>query len=47
MIPNEGKEGRLCLAVKKPSSLLRRITLKHHGDFHCLNCLLSFATKKP
>ena len=30
---------------KKLSRLLRRITFKHHGDFHCLNCLHSFATE--
>ena len=35
MIPNEGKEGqRHYLTVKKLSTLLRRITLKHHGDFY-------------
>ena len=28
------------------ASLLRGITSKHHGDFYCLNCLHSFATKK-
>ena len=30
---------------KKLSALLRRITSKHYGDFYCLNCLRSFATK--
>ena len=33
------------LAVKKLSALLRGITSKHQGDFYCLNCLHSFATK--
>ena len=31
---------------KKLSTLLRGITSKHNGDFYCLNCLHSFATKK-
>ena len=26
------------LAVKKLPTLLRGITLKHNGDFYCLNC---------
>ena len=30
---------------KKLSALLRGITPKYHGDFYCLNCLHSFATK--
>ena len=34
------------LAVKKLSALLRGITSQHHGDFYCLNCFHSFATKK-
>ena len=34
------------VAVKKLSTLLRGIDSKHHGDFYCLNCLYSFATKK-
>ena len=33
------------LAVKKLSALLRGIASKHHGDFYCLNCFHSFATK--
>ena len=33
------------LAAKKLSALLRGITSKLHGDFYCLNCLHSFATK--
>ena len=32
------------LTVKKLSALLRGIA-KHQGDFYCLNCLHSFATK--
>ena len=52
MIANEEKEGREAkfegrwyyLAVKKLSTLLRRITSKHHGNFYCLNCLHSFKT---
>ena len=32
---------------KKTISIIKRgITSKHHGDFYCLNCLLSFATEK-
>ena len=27
------------------STLLRRITSKHHGYFYCLNCLHSFRTE--
>ena len=35
MIPNEEKEGqRHYLTVKKLPTLLRGITLKHHGDFY-------------
>ena len=34
------------LAVKKLSTLLKRITSKYNGDCYCLNCLLSFITKK-
>ena len=45
MIPNEEKGGWYYLAVKKLSILLRGITSKHHGDFHCLNCLHSFGTE--
>ena len=26
--------------------LLKGITFKHHGDFHCLNCVDCFATEK-
>ena len=32
-------EGWHYLAVKKLYALLREITLKHDGYFHCLNCL--------
>ena len=38
-------EGRHYLAVKKLSALLRAITPKHHHDFHCINCLHSFAAE--
>ena len=30
---------------KKLSAFLRGIISKHHGDFYCLNCLHSSATK--
>ena len=43
MIPNV--EGWHYLAVKKLSALLREITLKHQGDFFCLNCFHSFTIK--
>ena len=43
MIPNV--EGWHYLAVKKLSALLRGITLKHQGDFFCLNCFHSFTIK--
>ena len=43
MTPN--REKWHYLAVKKLSALLRRITYKHYGDFHCLNCVHSFRTK--
>ena len=49
MIPNKEKEGWHYLAVKKLSTLLRGITLKHHGkhhgDLYCLNWLHSFKHK--
>ena len=35
-------EGRHYNAAKRLSELLRAITLKHRGDFYCLNCLHSF-----
>ena len=34
------------LVVKKLSALLTEIMSKHYSDFHCLNCLYSFRTKK-
>ena len=43
MIPNRKRYDYF--AVKKLSALLRGITSKHHGDFHCLNCLHFFATE--
>ena len=42
IIPNKEKEGWQYLAIKKLSTLLRRITLKHQGDFYCFNCLHCF-----
>ena len=33
------------MVVQKISALFRRTTLKHDGDFYCLNCLYSFRTK--
>ena len=43
MITN--REGWHYCAVKKLSTLLRRINSKHVGDFHCLIRLLLFRTK--
>ena len=34
------------LAVKDLSALLRGISSKHDGDFHCLNCFHSYSTGK-
>ena len=34
------------LPEKKLSTLLKGITLKHNGDFYCLNCCNSYSTKK-
>ena len=31
---------------KKLSALLKGLSSKHDGDFYCLNCPLSFRTKK-
>ena len=46
MVPNKEKEGLWhYLVVKKLSTLVREITLKHHGAFYCLNCLHSFRAK--
>ena len=42
MFPNEEKEGWHYFSVKKLSTLFRAITLKHHCDFYCMNCLHSF-----
>ena len=45
IVPN----GEECLhiAVKKlPTYIITRNNSKHQGDFYCLNCLRSFATKK-
>ena len=44
MIPNKEKEECHYLAVKKHSTLLRRITSKHHGDFCSLNSFHSSVT---
>ena len=43
MIPN-GK-GWHYLATKKLFTLLRGITSRNNGDFHCLTCLHLFKTK--
>ena len=32
-------------AIKKLSTLLRKVTSKYHDDFYCLNCFHSFATE--
>ena len=45
MISSKRKEGWHYLAVKILSTLLRKITSKHHGDFYCLNSLHSFRTE--
>lgn len=45
MIPNEEKMFGI-KSLKSLSALLRGKTLKHHGDFYCLNCPCPFATKK-
>ena len=36
-----------CKGINYPSKkyILKRITLRHHDDFYCLNCLHSFATE--
>ena len=34
------------LALKRLSALLTGVTSKHHGNFHCLNCLHSFTTEE-
>ena len=45
MTPNEEKEGWHYFAVKKLPTLLRGITLKHHGNFYCLHCFHSLRTE--
>ena len=45
IIPNEEKERRHYLAVKKLAGLLHGITSKQKGDFYCLNCLHSLRTE--
>ena len=42
MISKKEKEGWHYLVVKKLSTLLRVLTLKHHGDFYYLNCIHFF-----
>ena len=44
MVPNV--KGWNYLVVNKSSTLLKRITSKHVGDFNCLDCLYLFRTKK-
>ena len=44
---NYSKRRRMELyCSKKLSALLRGLSSKHDGDFYCLNCPLSFRTKK-
>ena len=43
MIPNG--EGWHYLALKKTISIIKRKTVKRHGDFYCLHCLYSFAAE--
>ena len=43
MIPNG--DGWSYIALKKLPALLRGITSKNKGDFHCLNCLYLFRIK--
>ena len=43
---DDSKWRRIALSYSKElSPLLRGITSKHHGNFYCMNCLYSFATK--
>ena len=44
MIP-DGKKWHY-LTVKNLSTWLKGITSSHKGDFHCLNCFLSYRTEK-
>ena len=45
IIPNKEKKRWHYLEVKELSTLQRGITLKHHDDSYCLNCLHSFRTE--
>ena len=46
LLMTSNKEWWHCIAVKKKlPALLRRITLKHNGDYYCLNYLHSFRKK--
>ena len=45
MTPTEEKENWYYLAAKKLSTLLRRTTSKHDGNFYCLNTLHYFTTE--
>lgn len=40
-----GGEKWLYTAIKNISRLIHRITSKHDGDYHCLNCSSSFRTE--
>ena len=45
-IVSKRRQERMALSCsKKLSTISRGITLKHHGDFCCLNCLHSFITE--
>ena len=45
MIPNEEKESKHYLAVRKLSALWKKIKSKHDVNFYQLNCLHSFRTE--
>ena len=45
MITDEGERWHY-LAVRSLPTLLRGITLNHHGDFYYLNCFHSYRTQK-
>ena len=45
MIPNKEKEGWHYLAARNLPALLTGIKSKCKGDFYCLDCRHSFATK--
>ena len=34
------------LTVRKLNALLKGVTSRHNGDYYCLNCFHSYATKK-